>query len=581
MTPRRGHLPLVLCLLVVTVASVSGVGAAAVTVDSLNYGGDDVVSTPDRPFTVWQSDSHEFGVGLGADSAHETSVCLFTNASDGPRELGCRNVSLSPGDSRTVTVAVGAWPANLTGDRTVRAVVTDREDDTRLAERTTTLRVISRDADNDGDGLTNEAEVEAGTDLENRDTDNDTLSDALEVRVHGTSPIDTDTDADGLGDGLEVGTYNTDPLVADTDDDGIADGREVDLGTNPVLADTDGDGLEDGPELNTYQTDATAVDTDDDGLDDGTEVDLGTNPTAADTDGDGLGDGEEVTLYDTDPTRGDTDGDGLVDQAEVAEYGTDPTVADTDGDGLDDAVEVREYGTDPLVADTDRDGQDDGLEVRLGSNPNDATSTGDPGPVTTVSLFVARRPLLSGLVAGLVVLTVVGLLSWRFSDRVSLAPLREALATGSGSDASAAGDTGDGDAGGAADDHATATPADASSPSTSGGTDSDGESGEWPAGERSGSPSPAGESGSGTVQELPDDAVLTNEERVARLLEENGGRMLQSDMVEAADWSKATVSRVLTTMEEAGEVTRVDIGRGNLVARPGDEPDSAGSPFSE
>jgi hypothetical protein len=34
-------------------------------------------------------------------------------------------------------------------------------------------------------------------------------------------------------------------------------------------------------------------------------------------------------------------------------------------------------------------------------------------------------------------------------------------------------------------------------------------------------------------------------------------------------------------MEEAGEITRVDIGRGNLVARPGDEPESAGSPFSE
>ncbi|MEF8885601.1 MAG: hypothetical protein V5A44_10835, partial [Haloarculaceae archaeon] len=68
---------------------------------------------------------------------------------------------------------------------------------------------------------------------------------------------------------------------------------------------------------------------------------------------------------------------------------------------------------------------------------------------------------------------------------------------------------------------------------------------------------------------------------VARLLDLNGGRVLRSDMVEAADWSKATVSRVLTRMEEAGEVSRVDIGRGNLVARPGDEPANAGPPFSE
>lgn len=80
----------------------------------------------------------------------------------------------------------------------------------------------------------------------------------------------------------------------------------------------------------------------------------------------------------------------------------------------------------------------------------------------------------------------------------------------------------------------------------------------------------------------PADArIMTNEERVAHLLETHEGRMLQSEMVGAADLSKATVSRVLSGMEQAGAVTRVDIGRGNLVTRPEDEPPNVASPFED
>lgn len=78
-----------------------------------------------------------------------------------------------------------------------------------------------------------------------------------------------------------------------------------------------------------------------------------------------------------------------------------------------------------------------------------------------------------------------------------------------------------------------------------------------------------------------DKAVLTNEERVIHLLERNGGRMLQSEMVEAADWPKATVSRVLSDMEDAGAVTRIDVGYGNLTELPEDVPQGAKSPLSD
>ncbi|PSP69380.1 MarR family transcriptional regulator [Halobacteriales archaeon QH_6_68_27] len=363
-----------LCLLVATIAPFAGVGTGTVTVESVTYVGTDVVSTPDDAVVIWASDSHEFAVDLTADASHDAAVCLTANASNGPVELACRNVSLSADEQRTVTVPVEAWSSNLTGDRRVRAVVTDNETGERLDRRSLTLSVLEREGDLDDDGLTNEEEIEAGTDLRNNDTDGDTVSDSFEVRLYDTSPTDNDSDSDGLGDGLEIKVYHTDPLDADTDGDGLADGREVDLGTVAARADTDGDGLEDGPEVNTYQTNATAADTDADGLADGAEVELGTNPTTANTDEDALTDGEEVTLYDTDPTRADTDGDGLNDDVEVFENSTDPTVADTDGDGLD-----------------------DGAEVRLGSDPTDPTSTADPGPVTRVTLAVRDRPLAAGL----------------------------------------------------------------------------------------------------------------------------------------------------------------------------------------
>jgi hypothetical protein len=604
MTPRPGPVLIACCLLVATVASLSGVAAAEVTVASFSYGGTDVVGTPDRGLSIWQSDDHEFTVRLQANESHETTVCLSANASDGPRQLGCRNASLAAGETRSVTVDIGPWPGNLTGARTVSAVVSDRETGETLAERSMGLTVLGREADLDGDGLVNEREAQAGTNLRDRDTDNDTLSDALEVRVYDTSATDRDSDADGLGDGLEIKTYHTDPLVPDTDDDGIADGREVDLGTNPSIADTDGDGLVDGPEVNTYQTDPASVDTDDDGLGDGAEVDLETNPTQADTDGDGLTDGAEVNLYETDPTRADTDGDGIEDATEIAEFDTDPTAADSDGDGLDDGDELREYETDPLVADTDRDGLDDGLEVELGSNPTDPTSTADPGPLTSARIAAEERPLAAGLLGAAVVIVVAGVLAWRFdrfpSERVRalLGEPRESdtleatdatVETKSPSDGDQSGEESTSDATGDPVAQATTGPV---TESGSGGTASaDADSGEATSTDATtadtvGSSTEAAaeaeaETETESVADLPDDAVLTNEERVARLLDENGGRMLQSDMVEAADWSKATVSRVLTRMEEAGEITRVDIGRGNLVARPGDEPESAGSPFSE
>jgi len=105
-------------------------------------------------------------------------------------------------------------------------------------------------ADSDGDGLTDEIELQLGTNPDSADTDGDGLNDGEEVNRFLTQPRVGDTDGDGLSDGVEVKTHGTQPLDADSDDDGLTDGGEVAVhGTSPLDRDTDGDGYGDGTEV--------------------------------------------------------------------------------------------------------------------------------------------------------------------------------------------------------------------------------------------------------------------------------------------------------------------------------------------
>ncbi len=65
------------------------------------------------------------------------------------------------------------------------------------------------------------------------DTDNDLLSDADELAIHGTDPFSADTDGDRLTDGEEVLDHGTDPNKEDTDDDGFTDSFELAQGSDP------------------------------------------------------------------------------------------------------------------------------------------------------------------------------------------------------------------------------------------------------------------------------------------------------------------------------------------------------------
>jgi uncharacterized membrane protein len=70
---------------------------------------------------------------------------------------------------------------------------------------------------------------------------------------------------------------------------------------------------------------------------------------------------------------------------------------------------------------------------------------------------------------------------------------------------------------------------------------------------------------------------LTDTERILELLDKNDGRLWQRDIHERTEWSKSKVSRLLSRMEEADQIRKIAIGRENIIALPGDEPELARS----
>ncbi len=82
----------------------------------------------------------------------------------------------------------------------------------------------------------------------------------------------------------------------------------------------------------------------------------------------------------------------------------------------------------------------------------------------------------------------------------------------------------------------------------------------------------AGEGDGGRSSPDPDDPfagvdeeLLSDEERVIRLLRANDGRMKQAMIVEETQWSNAKVSQLLSSMAEDDEIDKLRIGRENLI----------------
>ncbi|TYL39372.1 hypothetical protein CV102_08885 [Natronococcus pandeyae] len=80
---------------------------------------------------------------------------------------------------------------------------------------------------------------------------------------------------------------------------------------------------------------------------------------------------------------------------------------------------------------------------------------------------------------------------------------------------------------------------------------------------------------------LPEDELLTDEDRVIKLIRKNGGRMKQVNIVEETGWSKSKVSMLLSEMESEGSISKLRVGRENIISLEGFEPEATKSPFDE
>jgi hypothetical protein len=177
------------------------------------------------------------------------------------------------------------------------------------------------------------------------------------------------------------------------------------------------------------------------------------------------------------------------------------------------------------------------------------TSTTDPGLDDSSSLL-----LLAAAVGGGLVLVVAYLV--RRGHALPGAGTAHDPGAGSGGAGSPAAD----DAAGAPDGTATPDASGTGNPESGGAAEGAGDSG---GAVGSGAAATDGES-----DEEIDVTLLSDEERVERLLERNGGRMKQASIVKETGWSNAKVSQLLSSMEEEGRIDKLRIGRENLISFP-------------
>ncbi|WP_135363184.1 helix-turn-helix transcriptional regulator [Halosimplex halophilum] len=73
----------------------------------------------------------------------------------------------------------------------------------------------------------------------------------------------------------------------------------------------------------------------------------------------------------------------------------------------------------------------------------------------------------------------------------------------------------------------------------------------------------------------------TDRELIVDILESHEGRMKQARIVDETGWSKSKVSMLLSEMEDEEEISKLRVGRENIISLSGNEPEAAGSPFDD
>lgn len=144
-------------------------------------------------------------IGLGAYLAYakffSSSPTLDQNLNVNP---AVNNTPIIPDAAKKIPEAPVTEPI-VTSSTTTTGVTTPTE----VATTTTTsietdVPVFVPIIDSDDDGLTDDEEIIAGTNINIIDTDNDGVSDYEEVKIYKSNPLNADSDGDGYQDGQEI-----------------------------------------------------------------------------------------------------------------------------------------------------------------------------------------------------------------------------------------------------------------------------------------------------------------------------------------------------------------------------------------
>ncbi len=224
------------------------------------------------------------------------------------------------------------------------------------------------DPDDDNDGISDEKELEYGTDIcgFDVDTDGDGVPDS----------VDDDDDNDGCPD--EEDFYPRDPTKCDddSDKDGILDSQDNCIFiSNPDQEDTDGDGVGDACDNCPLEANPDQEDTDEDGVGDACDNCLSeANPDQEDTDGDGVGDACDNCLSEANPNQEDSDGDGLGNACDNCVGTSNPLQEDSDDDGIGDKCDSDPFNLEIKISEfvsPNGDGINDFFEIQnIENHPN-------------------------------------------------------------------------------------------------------------------------------------------------------------------------------------------------------------------
>ena len=67
------------------------------------------------------------------------------------------------------------------------------------------------------------------------------------------------------------------------------------------------------------------------------------------------------------------------------------------------------------------------------------------------------------------------------------------------------------------------------------------------------------------ADEAGDEEEVSDDKRVLSMIESEGGRMKQKHVVEETGWSEAKVSKLTSRMEDEGMITKIRLGRENIL----------------